>query len=137
MTKMNAYGQQITIAGWTRIEMLLAIYDKAIEELSGAQLAADNASEQTVYATHVLSAQKAILAIHAGLKPDEDEIAYNVARLLHFVLKCIEDGNIADAIKIMTNMRSGFAAIQEEANQLEASGQIPPLQESDAYEASA
>ena len=136
MSKVKAYGQQVTIGGWTRIEMLLAIYDKAIESLALAQ-ESKLADDEPGFASHMVSAQKAVLAIHAGLKPDTDDVAFNVARLLHFVLGCIENDNLADAIKILENMRDGFAAITDEANQLEADGQIPPLQESNAYEANA
>ena len=136
MNRVKAYGQQVTIGGWTRIEMLLAIYDKAIEAISLAQ-ESKLAADETGYTTHMLAAQKAVLAIHAGLKPDTDDVAFNVARLLHFVLGCIENDNLVDAIKILENMRSGFAAIADEANQLEAEGQIPPLQETNAYEANA
>ena len=115
--------------------MLLEIYDKAIDSLSAAQeLRNANSNE---FAKHLLAAQKAILAIHAGLKPDEDDVAFNIARLLHFVLVQIEENQISVAIKILGNLRSGFGAIQAEANQLEAKGAIPPVPDSDAFVATA
>jgi flagellin-specific chaperone FliS len=136
VTNINAYTKEVSIGGWTRIEMLLAIYDRAIDSLSNASdaLAEEECSN---YNQNMMSAQKAILAIHAGLQPDKDEVAFNIARLLHFVLSCIENEEFDDAIKVLKNMRSGFAAVHEEANLLEANGMIPPVQQADAFEASA
>ena len=37
MTKNNPYAQHISIGGWSRVDMLLEIYDKAIDSLSAAQ----------------------------------------------------------------------------------------------------
>ena len=130
MSNVNAYDHAQAFGGWSRIDLLLAIYEKAIDGLTMASeaLKAENKDD---YAAHVLGAQKAILAIHAGLKPDEYEVAFNVARLLHFVLSCIENKEFDDAIKIMSELFAGFQAIHDEATSLELSGQIPKLQLND------
>ena len=125
MNKTNAYRKQDLFGGWTRVDLLLHIYDRAIDSLNLAQEAQKQNNGE--FAEHFVAAQKAIVAIHAGLKPDEHQIAYDTARLLHFVLTCLESNQLADAVKILTNMRSGFAAIQEEANESEANGEIPSM----------
>ena len=133
MSKLNSYKEQNAFGGWTRIGMLLAIYQSAIESFTEAERlsACDDKSDD--FAFHYLKGQKAILAIHAGLKPDTHEVAFNIARLLHFVLERVESGNFADAIKVLKNMHEGFRAIQAEANQLESEGQIPAIETADPY----
>ena len=123
---IEQYTNQTTFNGWSRIDMLLEIYDVAISSFQQAKLCLE-AENDLEYAQHFIKGQKAILAIHAGLKPDEHDIAYNIARLLHFVLQRIEARDFDSTIAVLTSMRSGFAAIQTEANQLETAGEIPNM----------
>lgn len=120
------------ISGLSRIDTLLEIYDCAISSFQQAKMAMAK-QDDGAFVQNFLKGQKAILAIHSGLKPDEHDVAFNVARLLHFVLQKIEDRNFDDALAVLTSLRSGFAAIQDEANQLEKSGQIPKVPQSDAF----
>lgn len=133
MTAVGTYRKQSLFGGWTRVDLLLQIYDKAIGELEAARdaLSADDGAN---HATHLIKAQKAIVAIHAGLKPDEYEVAYNIARLLHFVLVSIENRQYDDALKVLTELRDGFSAVSNEVNELERSGEIPPMQSHDQFE---
>lgn len=107
--------------------MLLSIYDKAIAAVRGAQAALD-ADDLGTYAMQVVETQKCILAIHSGLKPDEHDVAFNVARLLNFVLIKIEEKDYAEAARFLELLRSTFAQIYDEAVQLENAGVIPPLE---------
>ena len=134
MSKINAYKQNHAFGGWTRIDLLLSIYDQAISSIGFAKSAFES-EDQAKFAEQFLMSQKAILAIHSGLKPDEYEIAFSVARLLHFVLASLEKNKFDDAIKVLTELRSGFAEIQGEANQLELTGAIDKLEYSDEYAA--
>jgi flagellin-specific chaperone FliS len=112
--------------GWTRIDMLLALYDRAIISVRGAQ-SAQQAGDEAEFAAKFIDAQKCVLAIHGGLKPDEYEIAYDIARLLHFVLTRLSEYNFDEAAHFLEKLRSGFDNIREEATELEKSGQIPAL----------
>ena len=136
MENLQNYKKQDMFAGWTRIDMLLRIYDNAIESLTSSERFH---SEENVleYTKSVAASQKAVLAIHAGLKPDEHDVAFNVARLLHFVLQKIESNEFKDAIMVLENLRSGFTQIEEEARILELSGHIPPIQNSETFERNA
>lgn len=127
---VGAYNKQTLFGGWTRVEMLLQLYDRAIVSLGGASMALE-ADDQETYAKLFIDGQKAILAIHSGLKPDEHDVAYNVARLLHFVLTCLAEKNFDDAVKVLSELRDGFAAIADDANELEKTGVIPAMEAHD------
>ncbi len=115
------------LGGWTRIDMLVAIYDRGIAAIVRAEQA-ELLKDDKLYAEKMIEAQKCILAIHGGLRPDEYEIAFDIARLLNFVLLCLEEKKYQDAVKILDNLRSGFEAIHDEAVELERQGQIPPIE---------
>ena len=87
-----------------------------------------------MYAAQLLQAQKALLAIQTGLKPEESEVAFNIARLLHFVLARVADKEFAPAIHVLETLREGFQGIADEANDLEAKGEIPALPEIDTFQ---
>ncbi len=132
MGVLEAYKRQSVFGGWTRVEMLLQIYDRAISSVEGCKIASVN-HDATAYAKNLIDAQKAILAIHSGLKPDEHDVAYNIARLLHFVLVSIEKKDFDGAGKVLLGLREGFAAVADEANQLERDGEIPAMPSDDSF----
>jgi flagellin-specific chaperone FliS len=124
----RTYPLQSQLQGWTRIDMLIALYDRAI---STVRSLSDHASrsEQTP-PDKFLDAQKCLLAIHAGLKPDESEVAFNVARLIHFVSGELIAFRYDSAIVILESLRNTFESIREEATRLELNGLIPSLENS-------
>ena len=124
--KNQGYRLETQFGGWTRIDMLLAIYDKAIVAARALQVAASEGDEPKAV-EKLIEAQKCILAIHAGLKPDEHDIAYNIARLLNFVLMQLEEKQYENAVTFLEKLRDGFAAIYDEAVELEKNGNIPPF----------
>ncbi len=113
--------------------MLLALYERAIHNITNAKMAKAQ-SDESAFARHLIDAQRTILAIHSGLKPDEHDIASNIARLLHFVVSCLQKYEFDDAIKTLSSLHGGFEAIREEANRLEQDGEIPPLANDQAYQ---
>ncbi len=125
------YELRTQFGGWTRIDMLLAIYDKAIVAIQSLEEAHRDSDPQAV-ARNLTETHKCVLAIHSGLKPDEHEIAYNIARLLHFVLLKLEEQEFGDAVRILSNLREGFSKIYDEATRLEAAGEIPSLEINDS-----
>lgn len=124
--KKNHYKVDNMLGGWTRIDLLLAIYDKAIAALNGCHHAMEK-DDQATYANEFIQAQKCVLAIHGGLKPDQHEVAYNIARLLNFVLLQMEQKNFMDGVRILEKMREGFAEIYDEAIALEKANVIPSM----------
>ncbi len=136
MNKLAAYKRQEMFGGWTRIDLLLQLYDRAIEKTADAKLALETNNDDA-YVQSFVDSQKTILAIHSGLKPDEHDVAFNVARLLHFVLQCLAEKKFDDAIKVLSELRDGFGAIAEEANELELNGEIPPMDDADMFRTTA
>ena len=127
MSNLNGVEEYQTAAtgGWTRIEMLLEIYQHAIDQMTAADLALKS-DDKSRSRFHLLKSQNAVFAIFSGLNT-EDEIGMNVARLCHFVFSCIESRNLKDGITILKTLKDGFEQIRLEANKLEAEGEIPEL----------
>jgi flagellin-specific chaperone FliS len=122
-----AYRKKERATGWTRIELLLALYDKALERLNraDADLAARNefaATQQLIQIQLILTSLAAGVCVE--LNPEQGN---NILRLYSFVsneLRTPRAEGIASARKILGTLREGFEAIREEANQLERSGRL-------------
>jgi flagellar protein FliS len=136
MNQTPHYPIETMFGGWTRIDMLLALYDRAIASVRGADLAKRSGNDAE-FADKFIDAQKCILAIHGGLKPDEYEIAFDIARLLNFILTRLSEYNFEEAAHFLEKLRSGFEGIREEATELEKSGKIPTLELSAGFNATA
>lgn len=109
----------------TRIEMLIEVYQFAIDQLVAANELIQQGDETMVDGL-LLRAVNAIHAIYSGVDVN-DEIGFNVARLCHFVTVRIQERKLDDAIMVLQNLKSGFEGIKAEANQLEANGIIPAI----------
>jgi flagellar secretion chaperone FliS len=125
----RSYAIQSQLHGWTRIDMLIAIYDRAISSIQS--LAQEQSLQSSApFQGKFLEAQKCLLAIHAGINPAENEIGYNIARLIHFVSNELSSHRFGNAASILESIRNGFDAIREEATRLELEGKIPSLEHS-------
>ena len=133
MDQIRNYHRASIKSGWTRVDMLIMLYDRAINGTESCQIAHEAGADEA-FRQHELAFRKTIMTIHAGLKPDEDEVAYNIARLLHFVMVKFDEKDFAAGKKVLQNIRNSFSQIAEEANQLENEGVIEPLPEHDAFE---
>ena len=123
--------QASAISQWNRIEMLLALYNGVIEKLNDTR----NAVERGDRAAEVNSKARAatiLTAIESGLDDTQAaEITSRVRQLCEYVRQCMLDGDqgsLASAILVLSNLRDGFEGIREEATQMEQSGEIPPLE---------
>lgn len=133
MDLLKNYQRTSIKAGWTRVDMLLMLYDRAINAVESCEIAFE-ADEKPALVKHELNLRKTVMTIHAGLKPDEDEVAFNIARLLHFAMVQYDQRDFATCKKVFSEIRNGFAQIADEANELERQGNIPSLPETDAFE---
>ncbi len=133
MEQLKAYQRKSLTAGWSRVELLLMLYDRAIASLQSCEIALQ-ANDGTAFQTHELSFRKTLIAIQIGLKPEESEVAFNTLRLLHFVLASFDERRFSECEKILQRIRDGFGQIAEEANELEGNGIIPPLPTNDSFE---
>ena len=114
------------VKGWTRVDMLIALYDRTISAIELAQQAKDQ-GDNAQMATQLIQVNRFILALHSGLDIDNSELAGNIARLLNFVAYRLEQKNFGEAIRFLTKLQATFEEIREEATKLEKDGKIPPL----------
>jgi flagellar protein FliS len=120
--------QRQTAAG-TRIDLLLALFDKAIDKLTQAR--AELPSPRAV--PLISRAQLIVLALAGGVRPEVDEqMGTNMLRLYEFVARRLAAGKAADvddALKVLGTLRDGFRAVRDDAVRLERSGELPALDE--------
>ncbi len=128
MNPYQIYQQQQT-ASTTRIDLLVALYDKAIRHLTQAQEAIER-QEASTATSLLLKAQVIVYALASGVDPDHDEASHNMLRLYEFVLHCLgfcEIEKVKDALSVLMILREGLEEIQPKARTLELSGKIPPI----------
>lgn len=118
-----------TAYSWTRIDMLLMIYEKLVHALQeGVRLLEKQQTSELVPVR--IQVQRCITLIADGLDLSAGDVPRNVARLCLFTV----DNTRADSLegwqaslRVMSQVRDGFQQIQDEARELEHSGKIPAL----------
>ena len=126
---MNRFAQsyqQQQAGAWTRIDMVLALYDGAITTL--AQLVEAIKSEDDTDALKI-RASKIVLGICHGLDLDYGELPLMIARLCQYVNEQIWNGDatgVEHAMKQLENVRESYLQIRDHAAELERNGATPP-----------
>jgi flagellar secretion chaperone FliS len=129
VNRLAAYAQQTRT--WTRIEMLIAAYDGTISRIEQARELLEK-GETLKAQPLLLRSQRIVLELYAGVDLNGGTIPENMQKLYLFVLNCIGMGPSLDlpaAVDILRNIRSGLDSIRDQANQLERSGQLAPVNE--------
>jgi flagellin-specific chaperone FliS len=130
MTPLRTYSQQQGAAGWTRIDMLLALYDGLIDRLRQAVTALE-ANDAGTAGPMLMRAQTLVMELLAGVNPEAgDPSSRDLLRLYDFIANAIAQGDrrqLESAIRVLVTLREGFQGIRAEAAQLERDGVIPPL----------
>ena len=129
MTPYQIYQQQ-HVQNATRIELLLALYDKAIQHLKQARQEIEQGNVSTATPL-IVQAQVIVFALADGVDPQYGEIAQNMLRLYEFVLYRLgstEAQNIGDAIQILATLREGLWEIEPKAKAMELGGKLPRAQ---------
>jgi flagellin-specific chaperone FliS len=130
MSALTAYRQQQQANHWTRIDLVLALYDGAIERLDRA-LSALQAGDE-IQARGLLGRVQAIVVeLAAGIHIDAgDPNSANLLRLYEYfahTLAGTELSKLTSVRKSLAMLREGFRAIRPEALSLERMGTIPSL----------
>ena len=116
----------------TRIELLLALYDKAVERITAAEDAL-HAGDRPRALPLTAKAQLIVMELAAGVRTDVDPATgTNMLRLYEFVTYKLAEGgidNLQSALRVLTTLREGFRAIRDEAVELEKTGKIPASDE--------
>ena len=110
---------------WTRMDLLLALYDAALSRLDKASQALTN-GDIPVAVPYISKSQIIVNELAAGVRMDVDpEMGTNLLRLYEYVvheLKTPKLQNVRNAVKVLNILREGFEAVREEGNRLERSG---------------
>ena len=115
---------------WTRIDMLLHVYDHAITALKAGTAALDG-GETLDSGSLRRDAQTRVMLIVEGLDLKQGEVPQNIMRICTHILDvtCRDDAcEWERCATLLEVIRSGFAEVQDEARQAEADGTIPPLE---------
>lgn len=125
--KAKSTYEQNNLTSWTRVELLLALYDRTILELQRMQEAIVNGRQEDIQ-QHRVKAHKLVVELVAGVDPDQGEIAVNTHRLYTYVNMRITEGEadgLRSAIRVMESLREGYREIRADAIELESTGAIP------------
>ena len=126
----HAAYRQLAVTASTRIDLLLALYDGAIERVTAA-LNCLRAGDSNGAVTHIARAQLIVSGLSSGVVPQQaPELCANILRLYEYVAHRLTQANIAalsSALEVLGNLRDGFQAIRTEAINLERAGHIPPV----------
>ena len=128
MSAHSAYRQSQALP-MTRIDVILTLYRKAIENLGKAR-AALNEHQPNAARQYLLKTQMAVMALSSNLPAFKDETAINFLRLYEFVSYQMVQGkieNVDAADKVLRTLLKGFETVRPEAVALELQGKIPPL----------
>ncbi|TVS19492.1 MAG: hypothetical protein EA424_08290 [Planctomycetaceae bacterium] len=113
MSAADIYRGQ-TAQGWTRIEMLLELYDAALTSIETCQDAQSHGDESLRQAES-LRAQRILLAIVGGIDTGYGEIATQPALLCFHALECVRRDDFRSAVRVLTILRDAFRAVAAEA----------------------
>ena len=115
---------ETAVTGWTRADMLLALYNGAIEQI---ELAIADGPSSIVHRTR---AAALVTAIRTGIDTDVDELSTQIDQLCEFVQHCLAEGDakrMQSALKVLQEIRDGFEGVRDDANRREQTGEIPAL----------
>lgn len=113
----------------SRVDMLIAVYDAAIESTEAAENALRNHDDPEA-AVSTARALGFIGLIESGLDLEQGEIPKRIKDLCGFVEQSLlgaDPDSIASASRVLRNLRDGFEGIRSEAKTLENGGSIPRL----------
>lgn len=128
---MNPYAtyQQQTAPSWTRIDMLLALFDGGVERCEQA-LAALERQDQRTAKKLLVKARLIVLGLASGVVADGDPVSTTFLQLYEYAQHALEQGTVADvrgALNVLRILREGFQKIRSEAVDMERRGLIPPI----------
>jgi flagellin-specific chaperone FliS len=121
--------QQQTTPSWTRIDMLLALFDGGIDRCEKALAAMERQDHRTAK-NLLVKARLIVLGLASGVVPDGDPVTTTMLQLYEYAQHVLGQGSIEDvraALNVLRILREGFQKIRGEAVDLERRGLIPPI----------
>ena len=131
----RGYRQNESDGGWTRIDLLLALYDNALERLDRAE-GSFHAGESGAVVAQLVKTQNVLMALAAGVCVEvSPETNTNLLRLYEYMVTELTRPSlvaIANVRRIMSTLREGFEAVRVEANEMERTGQLASAERAQA-----
>ena len=124
----SAYKQSNTTS-LTRVDLLIALYDKTLKTLS-AGIEALEAEDQARFESERMTAYRCIVALLDGIDVEQGELAQNIQRLCMFSVRLVWNGTVEHwqtARRILQRLHDSFVQVRDKAVALELKGEIPPL----------
>lgn len=113
---------------WTRVDLLIALYDRTVMSLRALAEAIENEENETLsYQTRTVFLLEQIVE---GIDPDQCEYSNRINSLCEYALNSLEckDVNaLRSAASALAEIQDGFQSIRSDAVALEENGTIPPL----------
>src|SRR5690606_10674601 len=125
MTPHQAYRRN-TQSGWTRVEMLLAIYDSTIRALDDG-IDVLNQNNLAEVPRLRLRASQLLLLLISGIDENADQPAQQIRDLCIFCVNQVATDDISawtGARNVLETLREGFQGVRELAIQMESNGEI-------------
>jgi len=133
---VNPYAtyQRQSTPSWTRIDMLLALFDGGVERCEQA-LAALERQDQRAAKKLLVKARLIVLGLASGVIPDGDPVSTLILQLYEYAQHSLGQGKVEDvrgALGVLRTLREGYRKIRPEAVALERGGLIPPIDDAPA-----
>jgi flagellar protein FliS len=125
---VNAY-RHVQAQSWTRVDMLLALYDKALLMVEAGIHLLEQGRFEAIPPARV-QVQRLLLGLIEGMDLENDDTSRKMAQVLMFAIRrsSVDDPSAwRDALRIIQPLRDGFAEIRDQAAAAERRGEIPPL----------
>lgn len=117
-------------ASWTRVDMVVALYDEAMKRIDDAIQAFVQGNDVQAR-QHCLRVVQVIACLRSGVDVEAGDLPKDILRLYHFVDRCMTRGRLADldaARNVLTPLRESYLEIRDSVAELEHEGKIPALQ---------
>jgi flagellar biosynthetic protein FliS len=135
---LKAYKENRNL-GWTRVDLILAVYDGILDQLGRARDTLAQPDEEKARAI-LAKARIGVETLAAGVDLVQGEVPANFRRLYDFVLHCLAQPQLAlidAAQKVLRPLHEAFQTIRNQALDLERKGVIPSLEPVKVIQASA
>jgi flagellar secretion chaperone FliS len=112
-----------------RIELILTLYDKAIDRLERACVALERGEREDARPL-LAEAQIIVCSLAGGLNLSQGKLSENLLRVYEFVSHCARAADreqIQGAVQVLRILQDAFQEIRPDALQLERSGAVPSV----------
>lgn len=131
--------KNLRAVSWTRVDMLLALFDSAIGHMEQVRESLDR-QDDAMATQQSLRALKVVYGLKIGLDANHGELPQSLEKLYDTVIWGIMEKSreqIVCGTRILQSLREGFEGIRSEALELEKTGEVRPLDEDQALERTA